>query len=426
MTKETLRHRIVEGIKDMCYIWGKEMRSTVTDEGVLIFFILVPLLYPLLYSWIYTNEVVREVPVAIVDLSHTSQSRQFIRMFDATPDARVAYHCNNLEEARRLVEREVVSGIIYFPEDYATRLMRGEQTHVGVYCDMSLMLTYKAIYQSAQSIAAHIGAAFQAAHSGSITQRDAEIAIRPVNVSEVQIFNATGGYGNAIIPGVLILVIQQTLLLGIGLAAGTARESNRYQDLIPISHHYNGIFRIVLGKSLCYIMIYAVLAAWLTLVVPRLFGYTTISQPQALLGMMVPYLLASIFFGMALSCLVRYRENVMLLVVFTTVPLLFMTGLSWPESNIPGVWKGVAMLFPSTFGVRAYVRINTMGATLENIQPEYIALWIQTLVYFLVTCVVYQYQLNQTRDHAHQYFDDLRQKVEEELATRRIQEDIAH
>lgn len=418
MTKETLRHRIVEGIKDMCYIWGKEMRSTVTDEGVLIFFILVPLLYPLLYSWIYTNEVVREVPVAIVDLSHTSQSRQFIRMFDATPDARVAYHCNNLEEARRLVEREVVSGIIYFPDDYATRLMRGEQTHVGVYCDMSLMLTYKAIYQSAQSIATHIGAAFQAAHSGSITQRDAEIAIRPVNVSEVQIFNATGGYGNAIIPGVLILVIQQTLLLGIGLAAGTARESNRYQDLIPISHHYNGIFRIVLGKSLCYIMIYAVLAAWLTLVVPRLFGYTTISQPQALLGMMVPYLLASIFFGMALSCLVRYRENVMLLVVFTTVPLLFMTGLSWPESNIPGVWKGVAMLFPSTFGVRAYVRINTMGATLENIQPEYIALWIQTLVYFLVTCVVYQYQLNQTRNHAHQYFDDLRQKVEEELAQR--------
>ena len=418
MTKETLRHRIVEGIKDMCYIWGKEMRSTVTDEGVLIFFILVPLLYPLLYSWIYTNEVVREVPVAIVDLSHTSQSRQFIRMFDATPDARVAYHCNNLEEARRLVEREVVSGIIYFPDDYATRLMRGEQTHVGVYCDMSLMLTYKAIYQSAQSIAAHIGAAFQAAHSGSITQRDAEIAIRPVNVSEVQIFNATGGYGNAIIPGVLILVIQQTLLLGIGLAAGTARESNRYQDLIPISHHYNGIFRIVLGKSLCYIMIYAVLAAWLTLVVPRLFGYTTISQPQALLGMMVPYLLASIFFGMALSCLVRYRENVMLLVVFTTVPLLFMTGLSWPESNIPGVWKGVAMLFPSTFGVRAYVRINTMGATLENIQPEYIALWIQTLVFFLVTCVVYQFQLNQTRNHAHQYFDDLRQKVEEELAQR--------
>lgn len=67
--------KISNGIKDMCYIWAKEMRSTITDEGVLIFFILVPLLYPLLYSWIYNNEVVKKVPVAIVDLSHSQTSR---------------------------------------------------------------------------------------------------------------------------------------------------------------------------------------------------------------------------------------------------------------------------------------------------------------------------------------------------------------
>ena len=74
----------------MCYIWAKEMRSTITDEGVLIFFILVPLAYPLLYSWIYNNEVVREVPVAIVDQSHSHTSRSFIRAFDASPDANAA------------------------------------------------------------------------------------------------------------------------------------------------------------------------------------------------------------------------------------------------------------------------------------------------------------------------------------------------
>ena len=65
--EDGLFSKIRNGIKDMCYIWAKEMRSTITDEGVLIFFILVPLLYPLLYSWIYNNEVVRDVPVAIVD-----------------------------------------------------------------------------------------------------------------------------------------------------------------------------------------------------------------------------------------------------------------------------------------------------------------------------------------------------------------------
>lgn len=55
------------------------MKNTIKDEGVLIFFILVPLGYPLLYSWIYNNEVVRDVPVAIVDMSHSQESRKFIR-----------------------------------------------------------------------------------------------------------------------------------------------------------------------------------------------------------------------------------------------------------------------------------------------------------------------------------------------------------
>jgi ABC-2 type transport system permease protein len=88
------------------------------------------------------------------------------------------------------------------------------------------------------------------------------------------------------------------------------------------------------------------------------------------------------------SCLVRYRENVMLLVVFTSVPLLFLSGISWPQSAMPGAWQGVAMLFPSTFGVRGFVRMNTMGATLNDIQPEYIALWIQAFVYFVGTCII--------------------------------------
>ena len=413
--KETLGNRIKEGLRDMCYIWAKEMRSTVTDEGVLIFFILVPLLYPLVYSWIYTNEVVREVPVAVVDLSHSQESRQFIRSFDASPDVRVIGHYNNLLEARQMVERQKARGVLYFPEDFSTRLARSEQSHVGVYCDMSLMLTYKAIYQNAQAIATDMGATIQAGKSGAFTARDAAISTEPVSVSAVQIFNATGGYGNAILPGVLIIILQQTLLLGIGLAAGTARENNRYQDLVPISHHYNGIFRIVLGKSLCYMMVYAVMGAYVTLCVPRFFGYTSMVHGDTLLALMVPYLLACIFFGMALSCMVRYRENVMLLVVFTSVPLLFMTGLSWPQSNIPGIWQGVSMLFPSTFGVRAFLRTNSMGGTLADVQPEYIALWTQTLVYFLITCFVYQYQLNHTRRHAREHLKELQQKVVEAM-----------
>ena len=111
MENNSLLHRIKEGILDTCYICVREMRGTITDEGVLIFCVLVPLLYPLLYSWIYNNEVVREVPVAIVDQSHTNASREYIRKFDASPDTKVAYYCTSLEEAKDLTAKQQVHEI---------------------------------------------------------------------------------------------------------------------------------------------------------------------------------------------------------------------------------------------------------------------------------------------------------------------------
>ena len=398
-------------LSSLCYIWWLEMKSTVKDEGVLIFFLLVPLAYPLLYSWIYNNEVVREVPVAIVDLSHSSSSREFIRNFDASPDVHAACYCNNLQEAQALVGEQAVHGVLYFPSDFDRTLNRGEQAHVGVYCDMSLMLTYKAIYQTALAVSLKMGAERQKPHTFSFTERDEELNTEPMVVDAQPIFNTTGGYGNAILPGVLILILQQTLLLGIGLSAGTARENNRFQDLVPIGRHYDGIMKIVLGKSSCYLMIYCVMSAYITMAVPYFFNFTMLARPADLFWLLLPYLLAVIFFGMTLSCLVRYRENVMLLVVFTSIPFLFLTGASWPQSNIPRVWQGFSWLIPSTFGVRGYLRIASMGATFNDILPEVRALWIQATVYFITTCLVYRYQIISARKHAISHYQMIQDRI---------------
>ena len=295
------------------------------------------------------------------------------------------------------MQKQAVHGIIYIPADFDTKLNRGEQAHVGVYCDMSVMLIYKAIYQTSQAVASHINSGIQISKGGGFTDRDDELTAHPLEFDEVPIFNTTGGYGNAILPGVLVLILQQTMLLGIGMAAGTSRELNRNRELIPVSEHYGGIFRIVFGKAMVYFMVYAVMGMYLTLVVPKLFGFVSMVTWTTILGFLLPYILSCVFFGLMLSCLVRYRENVMLLVVFTSVPLLFMTGISWPQSNIPAFWQGFAWVFPSTFGIRGFLRISSMGASLADILPEFRALWIQTCAYFLTTCLVFRKQLRSAR-----------------------------
>lgn len=394
MKFDKLKRIIKEGLHDMSVIWANEMKMTVKDEAVLIFFLLASTIYPLLYSWIYNNEVVREVPVAVVDYSHSAESREFIRLCNASPDVKVAYHCTSLTEAKDLVGRQEAKGVLYFPSDFDTNIHRGEQAHVSVFCDMSLMLTYKAIFQTAQAVSSQMGSEIQLARSTGFTDRDDEVTVRPLEFDEVPIFNPAGGYGSFLLPAVLILVIQQTLLLGIGLAAGTSRENNRYGELIPIDRHYRGLFRIVGGKALCYFMIYALVAAYLTMILPTLFHFPLLGSLRSLIGLMVPYILACIFFGITLSCLVRYRENVMLLVVVTSLPFLFLSGISWPSEGIPAFWKGISWLLPSTFGVKGYIAVNSMGATLQDISTEYFALWAQSLIYFFTSCLFYKVQID--------------------------------
>ena len=394
MKLDKLKRIIKEGLHDMSIIWANEMKMTVKDEAVLIFFLLASTIYPFLYSWIYNNEVVREVPVAVVDYSHSAESRKFIRLCNASPDVKVAYHCTSLAEAKDLVGRQKAKGVLYFPSDFDTNICRGEQAHVSVFCDMSLMLTYKAIYQTAQAVSSQMGSEIQLASSTGFTDRDDEVTVRPLEFDEVSIFNPTGGYGSFLLPAVLILVIQQTLLLGIGLAAGTNRENNRYGELIPIDRHYRGLFRIVMGKALCYFMIYALVAAYLTMILPSLFHFPLLGSLRSLIGLMVPYILACIFFGITLSCLVRYRENVMLLVVVTSLPFLFLSGISWPSEGIPAFWKGISWLLPSTFGVKGYIAVNSMGATLQDISHEYFVLWAQSLIYFFTSCLFYKVQID--------------------------------
>lgn len=384
----TFTNHIKHFFGDLCRVFADELRLIGKDEGVLIFFVIVPLCYPLLYSWIYTNEVVREVPVAVVDLSHSDMSRDFIRKFDASPDARVACYCNSLAEAKDVIGRQEAFGVLYFPTDFQTNVMRMEQSRVSVFCDMSFMLYYKAIFQTATAVAGDVNAQIQTERAGNWTAREDEVTVRPLDFDEVQAFNPTGGYGNFIIPGVLMLIIQQTLLLGVGLIGGTRRELTSAVSscggstgVVPCA----GTMSSVLGRAMCYFMVYAAMSAYISLVVPRLFGFTSLLRPADTFLFMLPYLLACVFFSMTVSYFVRYRENVILIVVFTSVPLLFLSGVSWPQSAIPEFWQWFSCLFPSTFGIRGFVRMNTMGALLGDIRPEYVALWLQAVVYFIIT-----------------------------------------
>jgi len=411
MRKETsLRNIILQGMNSVFYICQKELKAVFKDQGVLIFFLLVPLAYPLLYAFIYTGEVVREVPAAVVDMNKSTLSREFIRKVDATPDVKIQSHCADMEEAKLLLKESKVYGVIYIPESFSSDITKGIQTQVTLYCDMSGMLYYKAILTASTEVSLKMNKAIKVKRAGNTTDRQDEISATPITYEAVNLFNPQAGYASFLLPAVLILIIQQTLLLGVGLSAGTARENNRFRDLVPLSRQYQGTLRIVLGKSSAYFIIYAIVSAYILCVVPKIFSLVQIAQAGTLAAFILPYVLSCIFFAMTCSIFIHHREACMMIYVFTSVPLLFISGVSWPGSAIPAFWRVISWMFPSTFGINGYIAINSMGATLDQVLPEFRALWIQTGVYFLTTCIVYRRQIMLSRSHAMERLKEFRRK----------------
>lgn len=383
----------MKSIRNIFHIWYDELADMFKDKGILIFVIFVPLFYPLLYSWVYTNEVVREVPAAVVDDSRTTQSREFIRMVDATPDVDVVAHCTTVAEAEELLRRREAFGIIRIPESFTKDIWHGDQTVVGIYSDMSSMLYYKALLLATTKVSLEMNADIKVErHMHGTTDRQDEIQHTPIEYDYVALYNPQSGFAAFLIPPVLMLILQQTLLLGIGMSAGRMRERFR-GSLVPFHHDYKNPVYIVLGKAAAYFGIYIVMAVYAFTIVTHGFSLPQLGDLATLTAFVVPFLLACIFLAMVLSSLVWRREDCILLFVCLSVPLLFISGISWPGAAVPAFWKAVSCLFPSTFGMNGYVRIQSMGATLSDVAFELRGLWIQAGVYFLLACLIYRRQI---------------------------------
>lgn len=392
-----LRYIIKEGIQDTFYIWKEELRNVVKDSGVMIFFFLVPFAYPLLYAFIYNNEVVHDAKLVVVDQSGTYLSREFTRKVDATADVKVVAVCQDMEEAKKMLDEKKAYGILQFPGDFSKDLNTGKQTTVSLYCDMSSLLFYKAFLLASMEVSLDMGKDLRTRTDPASSEKLEEILVEPIPYESVTLFNSQSGFASFLVPAILILVIQQTLILGIGMLGGTAREKNRFHSLVPVSRHFNGTLRIIFGKSLAYLMLYVVVCIWALAVVPKLFSLPQVGEPWTVMLFVLPYLFACIFLSITLSGFMTSRESPMLVFVFTSVILLFISGVSWPKEAIPSFWKAVGYLFPSTPGIQGFIRINTSGATLNEVAHEYRTLWVQAGVYFITSCMIYRYQIMRSR-----------------------------
>ncbi len=337
------------------------LRALFADAAARSTMIVSILIYAALYPQPYIAEVVRDVPVAVVDLDGSTASRELTRRIDAAESADVAATPTDLPKAQALFFAREVSGIVIVPPHFERDLLNGQAAPIAAYGDAGYFLLYGAMMGAVTSAARSLGAEIQYARltATGIDPGLAQVLVAPVTITPVALFNPQGGYASYVIPAAFVLILQQTLLMGIGiLHAGRKPASGLAMIAAPLA----------------YILLYSLWTLATQMILPVLYGYPRIGVWWHLYAVAIPFLMAVTAMGFALSQLVPQREGVVVLLVVLGLPLFFLSGISWPIESMPAPLHLMAQLVPSTSAMSAFVQLDQMGAGLAAVTDKVLVL----------------------------------------------------
>ena len=374
----------------------RELQAIATSYSVLLVLVGGVFVYGLLYNYMYAPNVVREVPVAVVDHSHTALSRQYVRWLDATPDVAVAYELPDMVAAKSLMTQGEVFGILYLPRDFATLFYEGRSSVYPFYASTDAFLYYEAMERANLLVMEAMDGDYRTTLLPFLSlQGLAAVATQsPVTVVGTALYNPIEGYGVYLIPSVLMIIIFQTLMMLIAMMSGRERQQRLLAPYACLrSNHTRLALSLVWGKSLTYGMLYGVFSLFLMGALPLIFDIPHAASGLSLTVLLVPYIFSTSFLGLALSRWYTDPEAPILFIAFFSIGLIFLSGVSFPLELMPWYWCAVHYIIPAAPATLAFVKLSAMEASLRDIAPELIALCMQTVAYFLLAVAVYRRKL---------------------------------
>ena len=358
-----------------------ELRRILNDRGVFGLIVLAPILYGVLYPQPYLGQLLREIPIAVVDQDHTELSRDLVQTLNADEAITVAVRADTLADAHAALARREVFGIVDIPKDTEREVLKGNKARIAAYVDSAYFLLYNRTLQGISEAGGTVSAQFaergarvdgSLAHAALTRSSQVELLSQPL-------FNPTGGYASYVVPAAFILILQQTLFLGAATVGGVAYEQRGSEG-----RRRRAGARAILGQAFAHLLLSMPGIALYLIILPRIYGFSTLGQLLDLFSMAVPFVLSVSFLAQFVSVWFKRRETAVILFIAVSLPLFFQVGVSWPVEAIPDAIRSASRIFPSTSAIDGLVRINQMGASLHDVWRDWTNLWVLTAIYGLL------------------------------------------
>jgi ABC-2 type transport system permease protein len=353
--------------------FAAEWWRVLGNRGAFILLVLGPLVYGLYYPQPYLNQILRKIPIAVVDNDLSELSRNIVQTLDASGAVKVAVRAETLADARAALDRGEAFAVVGIPPGTERDVLKGTTVHLPIYADATYLFIFRTI---GSGIAVAINtlsselAAGGARTDGSLVKATLA-SVSPADILLQPIFNPVGGYASYIVPAAFVLILQQMLLIGASMLT-----------VVALAQGGGGAFASVLGRGVAHLTIFLPSLALYFIVLPRVYGFSTLGHPLQLFALASLFILATSFMGQAVGAWFTHPETPTLIFLGTSLPQLFLAGFSWPREAIPKPVLAAGTIFPSDLAIDGIVRIDQLGASLWEVAHDWRGLWFLAVAYF--------------------------------------------
>ena len=387
-------------VSNIIKILKNEFVEIFKDPGSSLIMVGAIFLYSLFYTIPFANNALRNVPIGVVDNDNTSFSQKFIRDLNATEYIEVIETPKDIEDAKSEYYKNKIRAFVLIPKDFERDIKRGNPSFVSSYTDSAYLIIYKNIATAVATVAGETGARIEV---GTLMKKGtpkevAKSLVNPVEFVQNPLYNPIGSYQNYIYPLILIMILQQTMLIGVSMLNATLRErisgfkergengNWKLTKLNAINPYSNNPIEIVIGKSLAYVLLYFIYALIFFLIFPMFVTYDMTYNLIPMFLILVPFLFASAFLGISLVYFCKKREISFFIMIVSSVPLIFLPGFVWPRESIPTVLNVLSKFIPFETAADGLVKINQMGASFCQVQKDFWILLGLCCLYFVAAC----------------------------------------
>jgi ABC-2 type transport system permease protein len=367
-----------------------EWRRVLGNRGAFMLLVVAPLVYGVYYPQPYLNQILRKIPIAVVDNDLSDLSRRIVQTLDASGAVQVVARAETLAEARTALDRGEAFAVVGIPPETERDVLKGTTVHIPIYADATYLFIFRTmgsgIAVALNTLSSEL-AAGGARTDGSLVKA-ALAATSPADILLQPVFNPVGGYASYIVPAAFVLILQQMLLIGASMLT-----------VVALAQGLGGAFTSVLGRGVAHLTVFLPALALYFIVLPRFYGFSALGNPLQLFALASVFVLATSFMGQAVGSWFKHPETPTLIFLGTSLPQLFLTGFSWPREAIPGPVWAAGTIFPSDLAIDGLVRIDQLGASLWEVARDWRGLLALAAVYF-VLAVISAFLVKRRRAHA--------------------------